>query len=141
MNWELVFLGIMAVALVGMAAAQVILAREATKMVRRASDTLSEFRRELQPIIGKLHQATDDAGRAALIARQQAERIDLVMGSTLERIDETVKLIQDVVVRPIRQGSALLAGVRAAIAVFRAVSPPRSRPRSTRDEEDAMFIG
>ena len=130
MNWELVFLGIMAVALVGMAAAQVILAREATKMVRRASETLSEFRRELQPLIGKLHQATEDAGRAALIARQQAERID-----------ETVKLIQDVVVRPIRQGSALLAGVRAAIAVFRAVSPPRSRARSTRDEEDALFIG
>jgi len=137
--WELAFLGIMAAALVGMAAAQMIVAREATKMMRHATDTLHEFRREVQPIFDKLERVTDDVGRAAQLARLQAERIDVMMGSTAERIDETTALIQRAILQPIRQGTAILAGARAALAVFRQGGSRRAH--SAREEEDAMFIG
>ena len=138
-TWEVIFLGVMATALVGMAVAQVILAREATKMVRQASETLQEFQREWRPMIGKLERVIDDVGKAAQLARIQVERVDLMMASTADRIDETVAIIQDAIVQPIRQGAAILAGVRAALSVFKSgASHPRA---SAREEEDALFIG
>jgi predicted PurR-regulated permease PerM len=137
--WEVVFLGIMAAALLAMAIAQMILAREAAKMVRQTSDTLQEFRRELQPLLAKLHRVTDDVGKAAQLARQQVERIDQIMGSTAERIEDTVTLIQDAIMQPIRHGTAILAGVRAALAAFRGGGTGVARP--VREEDDALFIG
>jgi hypothetical protein len=138
-TWQVVFLGIMAAALVGMAIAQMIVAREATKMVRQASETLQEFRRELRPVIEKLERVTDDVGKAAVLARHQVERVDLMMGSAAARVEETVAIIQDAIVQPLRQGSAILAGVRAALTVFRGGTAPL--PRSGREDDDAMFIG
>ena len=140
MNWELTFLGIMAVALVGMAVAQVMLAREAARLARQATDALLDFRRELLPIVVKLQRTTEDVGRAAALARQQVERVDQVLGSTIERIDETVAIVQDAVVRPLRQGTAILAGVRAAMEVFGAAGRPTRRP-AREEEEDALFVG
>lgn len=137
--WEVIFLGIMATALVGMAIAQVILAREATRMMRQAADTLQEFRREIQPIVEKLQRVTDDVGKTTQLARLQVERVDRIMGSTAERIDETMSLIQGAILQPIRQSSAMLAGVRAAFSVFQGGG--RRAVRAVRDEDDALFIG
>jgi len=137
--WEVVFLGIMAAALVGMSIAQMILAREAAKMVRQASEALQEFRRELGPVVEKLQRVTEDVGKAAILARQQVERVDQMMESAAVRIEDTMTIIQDAIVQPIRQGAAIVAGVRAALSVFR--GGERVPPRTGREEEDALFIG
>jgi len=68
----------------------------------------------------------------------QAERIDQVMESTARRIDETLTVVQESIVGPVRQGAALMAGLRAAMDVFRSGS---ERRRHGRDDEDALFIG
>ena len=62
------------------------------------------------------------------------------MESTVRRIDETVTVVQDVVIGPVRQGAALMAGLRAAIEVFRGRSERRRRGRDE-DDADSLFIG
>ena len=138
-TWEVIFLGVMAVALVGMAVAQIVLARETAKMARQAAEALREFRTELRPLVEKLQRVTDDVGKAALLARHQVERVDQMMGVAAERVEETMTIIQDAILQPMRQGAAIVAGVRAALGVFRGAGAPK--PRGGREEEDALFIG
>jgi methyl-accepting chemotaxis protein len=136
-GWELVFLGIIALALVAMAAAQMIVAREIAKVARQTVETTQEFRRELKPIVDKLHKITDDASKVTALALVQIERVDEAVATTAQRIDEMVSAVQDAVVQPIRQGTAVLAGLKAALAIF---ARPRGGHR-TPEEDDALFIG
>lgn len=137
-EWEVIFLGVMALALVAMAAAQMIMAREVAKVARQAAEATQEFRRELRPLVDKLHKITDDASKVTSLALVQAERVDQFMATTAQRIDEAVSVVQDAVVQPIRHGAAVLAGVRAALAIF---GRGASAGRRGHDEEDALFIG
>jgi len=136
-GWELVFLGVIAVSLVAMAIAQMIVAQQVAKVARQAAETAQEYRRELRPIVEKLHKITDDASRVTALALVQAERVDQFMATTAQRIDEAVTVVQDAVVQPIRHGAALLAGLQAAWSIFGRGAPARRH----HDEEDAMFIG
>jgi hypothetical protein len=132
----------MAIALVAMAIGQVVLALTAARMARQAADTVQEFRRDLRPVLDKVRQIADDASKTTAIALVQAERIDQMMESTTRRIDETVTVVQGLVTGPVRQGAALMAGLRAAIEVFRGGSERHRRGRGRgRDEDDALFIG
>jgi hypothetical protein len=137
-GWELLFLGIIAAALVAMAAAQMIVAREVAKMARQTIETTQEFRRELRPIVEKLQKITDDAGKVTALALVQVERVDLALASTAERIDEVLSAVQEAVVQPIRQGTAILAGLKAALAIF---GRNVGATRRTHEEDDALFIG
>jgi hypothetical protein len=137
-GWELVFLGVIAVSLVAMAIAQMIVAQQVAKVARQAAETAQEYRRELRPIVEKLHKITDDASRVTALALVQAERVDQFMATTAQRIDEAVTVVQDAVVQPIRHGAALLAGLQAALSLFGRGAPAARRHH---DEEDAMFIG
>jgi predicted transcriptional regulator len=130
----------MAVALVAMAVGQVVLALTAARMARHAAETVKDFRRDLTPVLEKVRQIADDASKTSAIAVVQAERIDQLMESTARRIDETVTVVQDSIIAPVRQGAALIAGLRAAIEVFRGAAERHHSP-SPRDEDDALFIG
>jgi hypothetical protein len=55
-------------------------------------------------------------------------------------VDETLGLVQSAVVRPIRQGTAILAAVRAALAVMRAWQGQTSTA-PVREDEDPLFVG
>jgi hypothetical protein len=131
--WELVFLGIMAAALVAMAIAQMLLAREVARVARQATETARDVRRDLQPILDKLNRITDDGAKVTALAVTQMERLDTAVASTLARVEEVVTVVQDAVVQPIRQGLAILAGIKAALSIF-------GKGRG-RDEDDSMFIG
>jgi hypothetical protein len=143
-GWVLACLATMAVALVAMAVGQVLLALTAARMARQAAEGVQEFRRDLQPMLEKVRRIADDASKTSAIALVQAERIDLLVESTARRIDETVTVVQESIIGPVRQGAALMAGLRAAIEVFRGGSGPTGRgpgPGPGRDEDDALFIG
>ena len=61
---------------------------------------------------------------------------------TARRVDETLTTVQKTVFGPLRQGAALMAGIRAALGVFRPDSARGHRRRGRlRDEDDALFIG
>jgi hypothetical protein len=56
------------------------------------------------------------------------------------KIEQTASTIQKSVVAPLREGAAVMTGIRTAIEVFRELTRSRSA-RGRSDEEDALFIG
>ncbi len=133
-----VWLGVIAVAVLVMAAVQVMVGLLVLRATRQASAATESLRRELTPLIAKVHKVADDAGRVSALALTQAERIDQILVATADRVDETLRVVQASLIAPVRQGAAVLAGVRAALAVFRS---RQDRKRYGRDDEDALFIG
>jgi phosphohistidine phosphatase SixA len=66
------------------------------------------------------------------------ERVDQMLASTAVRLDQTLNLVQGAVAGPVRQGTAVVAAFRAAVAVFRGLG---ARHRAARDDEEALFVG
>jgi hypothetical protein len=52
-------------------------------------------------------------------------------------VDETVTVVQGAIITPVREGAALMAGFRAAMAALRELRDARRRGV---DEDDALFI-
>ena len=135
-----VYLAIMAAALVLMAVAQIGLMVVALRAVKQLTATADELRREVRPLIEKANRLTDEATRVTSLARTQVERIDVLMSSTVARIDDTLAVLQGLVAGPVKQGSAMLAAFKAAMNVVRLYQDRRHAPRDT-PEEDALFVG
>ena len=133
-----VWLGVIAIAVLVMAVAQVAVLFKLSQAAKETSEATRDLRRELTPLIAKAHQIADDATRVSSLALAQMERVDHVLSSTIQKIDDTVSTVQSAIISPVRQGTALIAGVKAALAVFRA---RQDRGRYGRDDEDALFIG
>lgn len=76
---------------------------------------------------------TDGAARAKV----QMERVELVLDDTISRAHETVAVVHNGILRPLREISGITAGIRAALAHLARSSRP-SVDRATSDEE--MFI-
>ena len=133
-----VWLGVIAVAVLVMAVAQVAVLLKLAQAAKETTAATRNLQRELAPLIAKAHKIADDATRVSALALAQMERVDHVLSTTIQKIDDTVQIVQSAIVRPVREGAALMAGVKAAFAVFRA---RQDRGRYGRDDEDALFIG
>ncbi len=132
------WLATIAVSVAVMAVVQVAVLIVAARALARATSTLAALRADVQPVIERANQVSIEAARAAEFASSQMERIDLMLASTAARLDQTLGLVQGAVVEPVRQGAAVVAAFRAALAVFRSVG---DRHRTSRDEEEALFVG
>jgi hypothetical protein len=137
-DWQLVWLGTIAIAVAVMAALQVAALGMLIRMIQQAVRAIQKLDRDLTPLLEKAHRIADDAARTSALAAAQAERIDALVTSATERVDETLDVVQRAIVDPIRQGTAFIAGLRAVIAAFRGWREP---DRSAREEDDALFIG
>ena len=133
-----VWLGVIAVAVLVMAVTQVAVLIRLAQVAKEASAATQDLRRELAPLIEKAHRLADDATRVSALALAQVERLDVALNSTVQRIDQTITTVQHAIISPVRQGAAVVAGLKAAMAVFRA---RQDRGRYHRDDEDALFIG
>lgn len=134
-----VFLGLIAAAVVVMAlmqlAAVVFLARYAKRLMSITED----LQREITPLVGRVNAIAEEAHRATLLASKQVERVDLLVGDVTRRVQETGDAIQALVTRPMRQGGAVLTGLRAALTALLTTRPDRRLDRD--EEEDALFVG
>lgn len=133
-----VWLGVIAVAVLVMAVVQVAVVVQLLRVARSVSAATADLRKELTPLIAKVNKVADDAGKVSALALTQLERVDRLMDNTVRRIDDTLAVVQDAVLGPVRQGAAVMAGVKAALAVF---GSRQDRRRYGRDDEDALFIG
>lgn len=133
-----VWLGIIAAAVLTMAIVQIVVGLQLMRVARDAASTMQEFRTEIRPLIQKAHKVADDAGRVSAMALTQVERVDQLMATTAMRVDDTLQIVQESLIAPVKQGAAVMAGLKAAIAVFRA---RQDKGRYGRDDEDALFIG
>lgn len=134
------FLGIIAISVMVMALLQlgavVMLGLQVKKLMRITDDV----QRQIKPIADRVHAIAEEAHRAAALATRQVQRVDDLMADVTRRVDETGAAIQSLVTGPLRQGSAVLGGLRA---VLTAVLTSRSDRRYDRDEDDnnALFVG
>ena len=137
-EWAVIWLGTMAVALAVMALVQVAVLVGAMRLGRELIQTTQDLRREIKPLAEKAHRISDDAARVAALAAVQAERIDRLLASTTQRVDDTLGVLQGALLQPIRHGATLVAAVRAFIAGF---GNPGGQSHHRREGEDALFVG
>jgi hypothetical protein len=135
------FLGIIAVAVLTMAVIQVAAIVFALRAARRVDEAVSRLERKVEPIVANIQTITADAARATSIAAVQVERATQMMADLTRRLDDTAAAVQAGIVGPAREGYAILQGVLAALAAFRAGLPTAKRRPSATEEEDALFIG
>jgi hypothetical protein len=137
------FLGLIAFAVLVMASIQVaviVVAARAARRVGRLADRLEE---DLKPVVSSLQAVATEAARAASAAASQVERVDLLTKDLAARVEQTAAAVQAGVLAPLREGFAVVEGLRAVLSSLRDLRSSRSRHRGpvAADEEDALFIG
>jgi predicted peroxiredoxin len=85
----------------------------------------------------QLVRVDDFLGEATSRTRAQMDRIEMVMDDTVNRFQETTSLLQNGIVRPLKQINAVTAGLRAALS-YLAGGRRTTVEQATHDEE--MFI-
>jgi type IV secretory pathway VirB2 component (pilin) len=138
-EWAGVFLAVMAVALVAMAAVQIGLMVVGLRVAKQMATATAQLHEEIRPLIEKAHIIADDASRATALAVMQVERVDRFMASTATRLDTTLEIIQNVVSGPIGKGAAAVSAFRAVMGVVR--DWKGRRRRHGHDDDDALFVG
>lgn len=133
-----IWLAIIALSVLCMVVMQVVVGLHLLRVTKQAVQTLQDVRKEISPLVQKAHQVADDAQKVSALALAQVERVDQVMATAAVRIDDTMQIVQHSLLTPVKQGAAVMAGLKAAIAVFRA---RQDKGRYGRDDEDALFIG
>jgi len=135
-----VFLGVIAVATLAIALAQIGLAVVTGLAARRVARLAETLERELKPLFGHLNAISRDASRAAALATAQVERADKLFSDVALRVDEALNNVQAAVGKPAREGRAILSAFRAAIQAIRDIRQNGRSRQGRPDEEDALFI-
>ena len=137
-DWQPFFLGVMAVALVAMAAAQVFIGVALMRASRQMTDIAGQMRKDIRPLLEKAIHLTDEASKVTSMAVVQMERVDKITLLLAARIDDTMGAVQSAVVGPVRQGAAVLAGLKAVVGAIREW---QNRPGRPHEDEDPLFVG
>jgi hypothetical protein len=104
--------------------------KQITEITSRTNDLLDSTKRQLAIV-------EDVVGDAAGRAKVQMERVELVLDDTLSRAHETVAVVHDGIMRPLREVNGIAVGIRAALGAMARGNRP-TVDRATSDEE--MFI-
>jgi predicted HAD superfamily phosphohydrolase len=121
---------------------------QVTQTMQIAQQTLTDTVTQVRELSVKAHNVLDatqtqlnalDEARTEISTRFriQAERAELVLDDTLSRLQEVVGVIHSGVMRPVREVTGILAGIRTAFQTFLQNRRP-SVAQATQDEE--MFI-
>jgi predicted PurR-regulated permease PerM len=136
-TWATVFLGIIAMATLVTAILQVVLLVAGWQLVRRITTFVEDIERDVRPILGHLNSITRDASRVASLAVAQVERADQLLTSAVVRLEDLLGNLSTVIVKTMREGNALMMGIRAVMAAIQAF---RGRRRGRGEDDDALFI-
>ena len=139
MVWRDVFLGVIAVATLAIAVAQIFVIITAGMMARRVGRVVEQIEREMKPLFGHLNAIGNDASRAVALATAQVERADKLFADLAVRVDQTLNVVQSSLATPAREGRAMMSAFKAALQVLRELRSSRSR-HGRGDDEDALFI-
>jgi len=139
--WAEVFLGVIALATFTMAAIQVGVLVYGMSVARRVNQLLTQVEQELKPLAASVNTIARDAARISSLAAGQVERVDRLVTELTNRIEQTATTVQDAILKPLREGAAIMSGVKAVIDVFRELTGRAGANRTRAEDEDALFIG
>ena len=142
------FLGVMALAAWKIKGQVDALAPRAQSLMTTAEQTLTDSKKRIDDITTKASDIMDSTKKqvqrseeflteATGRARIQLDRIELVLDDTISRAHETAVLLNQGVLRPVRELNGLVVGIRSALHYLVRGSRP-SPDQATTDEE--MFI-
>lgn len=133
------WLGVIAASVLAMALIQVGAIVFLLRYAKRLMAITEDLQREIKPLAARVSAIADEAHRAAALATKQVERIDALVGDVTRRVQHTASVIESIVTGPVRQGSAILSGLRSILAAVLTTKPDRGGDRD--EEEDALFVG
>lgn len=137
--WRDVFLGVIAVATLAIAIAQIGVIIAAGLMARRVGRMVEQIEREVKPLFGHLNAIGHDASRAVALATAQVERADKLFGEVAVRVEQSLNVVQAVMGGPAREGRAMMGAFRAALQAIRELRNARAR-QGRGDDDDPLFI-
>ena len=145
-----VFLGVIALAVLAMAAGQVAAVVLASRAVRQVGARLDRLEEDVRPIVANVQRVSEEAARASVLASAQLEKADRLLNDAARRVEDTMGVVQRTILSPARDGMAIFKGIKAAFAALRDRKPrPRPRPvgpvpravPDPGDDDHASFIG
>lgn len=140
-GWSDTFLGVIALATLVMAAIQIGAIIAALRLARQAKEVIASVQQEIRPLVAKANAIAEEASRTVAIATAQAQKVDRVVTDLSRRVEETAALLQDAIVRPAREGMAVVAAIKAGLGALRGLRELHPRHGRHADEEDPLFIG
>jgi len=139
MAWRDVFLGVIAVATLAIAVAQIGVIVAAGLMARRVGRMVDQLERDVKPLFGHLNAIGADDSRAVALATAQVERADKLFAEVAVRVEQTMNVVQSSIGGPAREGRAMMGAFRAALQAIRELRNGRAR-QGRGDDEDPLFI-
>jgi hypothetical protein len=140
-DWSGLFLAIIAVATLAMALIQIGAIIAVLRLAREAQAVIASVQRDVKPLLVRANDIVEEASKTVSLATVQAEKVDKLMTDLTRRVDETSVLVQQAIVRPAREGMAIVSAVKAALGVFRGLGDFRGRQGRGGEEDDPLFIG
>ena len=140
-DWSTVFLAVIAAATGVMALVQIGAVISILRLVRRVSRLVERINREIDPLLGKVQEMSDDAARATKLAVGQVERADDLMAGLAQRAEETLDVAQQVLLTPARQGLAFIDGLRTIFSSRPEPKETRSEKAKAKEEDESAFMG
>ena len=139
--WAEVFLGVIALATLTMAAIQVGVIVYGVSTARRLDRLLKQVEHEMKPLADSINTIARDAARISSMATGHVERVDRLVTDLTARIEQTATTVQDAILKPLRDGAAIMSGVKAVIDVVGELTNRPGAARTRADEDEALFIG
>ena len=106
------------------------------ELLASVSPKIADTTADIAALTKSLRSQTGDVQKAATEiierVRNQASRIDALLATTLDAVDRATGFMSETMSRPMRQLSALVASVKAAVESLRSFEPA---PRPHQDQE------
>ena len=131
-SWGVVFLGLIALASLVQAGFLIGLALGGLRLAKRVDELSARLDRDIKPALESLTRVSRGAAEIADLATLQARRVDQLLADTIDKIEETTGVIQQLVVRPLKPLGGILALLRGRAARDGGLPPARrpGRPRA-----------
>jgi hypothetical protein len=141
------FLGVIALSSLVQAVFLIGLAIQGRRLQRRIAELGDRVDRDIQPSLAHLTRVTRNAAEVSDLAVVEMRRFDLMLAELSERLDETSRVVQQLVLRPLRpiaEIAAFFKGVRRGLDVYHRLRGEESRRRPARrrddDDDEHLFI-
>ena len=145
-TWGVVFLGIIAASSIVQAIFLVGVMRAGQRLGQRVDELQERLDREIQPGLENLSKVTKNLADMSDVAAREVFHLAEAMAAAVDRVEDVVRIIPKVVLRPLGPATELLAllkGVRRGIQVFRRLGEARHDhrvPPRAYNEDEHLFI-